>query len=272
MGATVHVSQAVEASKESTWRAISEAASVARWQSDTARGGLADGTFVLGWPSLGVELSLDVVEVDPGERLVLGNGDARLEMRVSDGRVDLWHRGLSPEDDLEGMRASWQVALGVLAHYLERHEGSDRHVRWALRSIRTQAEVVHVFFTDRAALGSWLTRGDGGVGDVGSALRCTSHWGSPLCGQVLVRHSGRDVALRLDEPSEGVLVCRTLPSPSNTTDRLVALVWSRWEPQGHPLQGHPLQGHPLQNDPLSSAHLSAALGRLKLVLESSGGA
>ncbi|NLE86496.1 MAG: hypothetical protein GX607_08870 [Myxococcales bacterium] len=262
MGVSVHVSQAIEASKESAWRAISEAASVARWQSDTARGGLTEGFFVLGWPSLGVELSLDVHEVDPGERLVLCNGDARLELRVTDGRVDLWHRGLAPEDDLEGMRASWQVALGVLAHYLKRHEGQDRHVRWALRSMRTQAEIAHVFFTDRTALGSWLTRGDGGVGEVGSAVRCTSHWGSPLRGEVLVRHPGRDVALRLDEPTEGVLVCRTLPSPTSTTDRLVALVWSRWEPPSAPPHA----------DPLTPEHLSTALGRLKLVLESPGGA
>jgi uncharacterized protein YndB with AHSA1/START domain len=257
MAADIHVVQSLAASRESIWRAISDARSIARWQADAASGGLSQGGFVLKWPSLGAELALDVAAAEPEQRLVLRNGDTFLELHVEDGRLELWHRGLLPDDDLEGMRASWQVSLGVLAHYLAHHEGQDRHVHWVARPVATNAELAHVFFTDAAALSSWLTRGDGGIGDLGDAFACTSHWGATLRGRVLVRQPGRDVAVCLAEPEPSVLVFRTLPSPLTDAQRLVALVWSRWGAAAP----SPLPGQ-----------LSGALGRLKLVLEGVGGA
>lgn len=257
MAADIHVVQSLDASRDSIWRAISDARGIACWQADAASGGLAEGGFVLKWPSLGAELALDVAVAEPGLKLVLRNGDTLLELRVDDGRLELWHRGLLPEDDLEGMRASWQVSLGVLAHYLKHHEGQDRHVHWIARPVATSAELAHVFFTDAAALGSWLTRGDGGFGEGTDEVACTSQWGTPLRGRVLVRQPGRDVAVSLDEPEPSVLVFRTLPSPLTETQRLVALVWSRWGAA----PPSPLPGQ-----------LAGALGRLKLVLEGVGGA
>lgn len=257
MAADIHVSQPIEASRGSIWRAISDARSIARWQADDASGGLGQGGFTLRWPSLGAELLLEVAAAEPERRLVLRNGDTFLELAVSDGRLELWHRGLLPDDDLDGMRASWLVSLGVLAHYLEHHEGQDRHVHWIARPIATDAELAHVFFTDPAAMSSWLTRGDGGVGAVNEPFRWTSHWGAPFAGKVLVRQPGRDVALSLIEPEPSVLVLRTLPSPLTDAERLVALVWSRWG------------AAPSSQLP---SYLAGALGRLKLVLESRGGA
>lgn len=257
MVASIHVSQAIEASRASIWHAISDPRGIARWQADTASGGLEQGGYVLRWPSLGAELALEVTVAEPDRRLVLRNGDTSLELRVGEGRLDLVHHGVEPGDDIEGMRASWQIALGVLAHYLKHHEGQDRHVHWAARPMATRPELAHVFFTDRAALGSWLTRGDGAVGDVGQDVRFTSQWGSRFEGQVLARQPGRDVAVSLREPVDGVLVFRTLPSPFTEDQRLVALVWSRWGP-------------PVPSD-LPDA-LTGALGRLKRVVESVGGA
>jgi hypothetical protein len=257
MKGSISVSQPVAASRGAIWRAVSEARGLARWQADAVTGGLDQGAFVLSWPSLGARLDLEVVQAVPEKHLVLRSGDATVELALEDGHIELVHRGLEPGDDLEGLRASWSTALSILSHYLSHHEGSDRHVSWIVRSARTSADVAHVFFTDKRALGSWLTRGDGGVGEVGDSVSFTTHWGSCFSGQVLARRAGRDVALRLNEPEDSVLVFRTLPAPHAEGERLVAVVWSRWGavPQSK-----------LPN------HLSGAVGRLKTVLESVGGA
>lgn len=257
MVASIQVSQPLEASRASIWHAISDPRGIARWQADAASGGLQAGGYVLRWPSLGAELMLEVTCAEPDRRLVLRNGDSLLELEIGDGRIDLVHHGLEPGDDIEGMRASWQIALGVLAHYLKHHEGQDRHVHWVARRVATRPELAHVFFTDRAALGSWLTRGDGGVGEMGEDVRFTSQEGTTFRGQVLARQPGRDLAISLKEPVDGVLVLRTLPSPFTDSQRLVALVWSRWGP-------------PLPAELANT--LAGALGRLKRVLESAGGA
>ncbi len=257
MQGSISVSQPVAASRSAVWRAVSEARGLSRWQADAASGGLDQGGFVLSWPSLGARLDLEVVEAAPEERLVLRNGDATVEIAIEEGSVKLEHRGLAPDDDLEGLRASWATALSILSHYLSHHEGSDRHVSWIARPVRTSAELAHVFFTDPGALSSWLTRGDGGIGEVGRAVSFTSHWGERFSGQVIARRPGRDVAIRLEEPEDSVLVFRTLPSPFTHDQRLVAVVWSRWgaAPQS----------------PLPQ-RLLGSVGRLKTVLESAGGA
>lgn len=253
MTASVFVSMPIDAPRSAVWRAVTDARSLSRWQADTATGGLEQGNFVLGWPSLGAHLALDVVRAVPEESIVLRGGGATVEIALKDGAVELEHRGLGPNEDLEGLRASWSVALGLLSHYLRHHEGSDRHVSWVARPMRTSAEVAHVFFTEQRALASWLTRGDGGIGNVGEPVSFTSHWGARFAGTVLVRRPGRDVALVLSSPEDSVLVLRTLPSPISARDRLVAVVWSRWGA---------VPASPLPNQ------LSGAVARLKTVLES----
>jgi hypothetical protein len=257
MSHSVFVSQEINAPRSAVWRAISEARGLARWQADTATGGLEQGSFVLGWPSLGASLDLDVVRAVPEESIVLKSGAATVEIALQDGRVELEHRGLDADDDLEGLQASWSVALSLLSHYLCFHDGSDRHVSWIARPMRTTAEVAHVFFTERHALSSWLTRGDGGIGEVGSHVEFTSHWGADFEGTVIARRPGRDVALRLTTPEDSVLVFRTLPSPISERDRLVAVVWSRWGAVGTSALPNQMLG---------------AVARLKTVLEASFGA
>ncbi len=257
MKGSISVSQPVAASRSAIWQAVSEARGLARWQADAVSGGLDQGAFVLSWPSLGARLDLEVVQAVPEKSLVLRSGDATLELALHDGHIELVHRGLGPEDDLEGLRASWSTALSILSYYLSHHEGSDRHVSWIVRPVRTSADIAHVFFTDKRALGSWLTRGEGGIGEVGDPVSFTSHWGACFSGQVLARRPGRDVAIHLNEPEDSVLVFRTIPAPHSRTERLVAVVWSRWG-------AVPASTLPNQ--------MSGAVGRLKSVLESVGGA
>ncbi len=257
MREAIHVERTIAASPEKIWRALTRCEEMARWQADAVSGGLEEGGFALSWPSLGARLELDVVEARENDRLLVRNGAASVEVRIVDDRVHLWHRGLAPDDDHEGLAGSWNVALSLLGHYLERHPGRDRAVSWALRPMRTRADVAHVFFTDQTALGSWLTRGDGGIGAEGEQFDCTSQWGSPLGGAVLARHVGRDVAVTWREQDDSALVFRTLPSPLSHTDRLVAVAWSHWG------------GHVSSK---VSDEIASALGRLKLVLESGAGA
>jgi hypothetical protein len=136
--------------------------------------------------------------------------------------------GLLAGDDIEGIESSWRVSLGMLAHHLDHHDGRRRHVRWFVRPTRTNAATAHLFFTEPAALRTWLTRG-GSIGPAASSARLRLSWGETLSGRVLANSPGRDVAVSWSERDQSVLVLRTLPSPRSASERMVALAWSHWD-------------------------------------------
>jgi len=201
---------------------------MANWQADEVLGEVRVGHEVeLHWPTLGVAQPVRVVAMDPGRQIGFEAAGTRLELTVHAGRVHLVHEGLSTPDEAAGTAASWRVSLALLAHYLERHEGSQRQVHWFVRETRTTAEAAHVFFTAPAALGAWLTTA-GGIGDTATPVRLKLTWGASLTGQVLCCAAPRDVAVSWREEGESALVLRTLPSPRRSDARLLAAAWSCW--------------------------------------------
>ncbi len=250
----IHLEQPVDASQAELWKACATAEGIARWQADVASGdALEDGRLRLEWPALGASLELDVVAAEEGERLVLRSGDSLVEMTFSPGAVEVTHEGISG-DEAEGMTASWRAALALLAHHLERQRGRDREVHWFVRTVATSAEAAHAYFTDEAALASWLTT-EGGVHTEGARHELGLIGGGTLSGRVLANIEGRDVVLTWKEDGDSALTFRTLPSPLSGS-RIVAAVWSRWT-----------------DEPATekrAAQLEAAVGRLARVLESGG--
>ena len=140
----------------------------------------------------------------------------------------LAHSGLLGEDEVEGVRSSWQIALRVLDHYALHHFGQPRHVHWSMTYAPTSAATAHVFYSDGTALDAWLTRGSSGLGEVGSPCSLSFNWGEKLSGTVLAKAENRDVAITWQERNNSVLVLRTLPSPMVPGDRLLAVSWSHW--------------------------------------------
>lgn len=254
MTRAIRIAQRVNAPLDLVWRACAEARGLARWQADEVAGEVARGnTLVLRWPELGAELSVRVIELAEGRTIAFQAGDSLVRLELEPGSLTLTHSGLGSEDEVRGSASSWRAALALLAHGLARHPERDRRVHWRLQRAHTSAETAHVFFTNRAALGAWLTS-DGEVGATGEALTLGLGGGERLSGYVLSNEAGRDVAFSWHEDDDSVLTLRTLPS-FEAGERLIALGWSRWTERAQPST--------------RLAAFEAALARLARVLETS---
>jgi uncharacterized protein YndB with AHSA1/START domain len=210
------------------WAACASARGLAGWQADRVEGELERGKVVeLSWPALGASILLDIVDVQAPRRIVMQNGQSQVELAVGEQGVTLVHSGIARSDDVAGIAASWQIALGLLAHFCERHTDQPRSVHWFIGPTYCTAGAAHAFFTDAGALSSWLTR-RGGISDTGSALELELRSGARLSGRVLANVPGHDVAFSWDEDEASALCLRTLPVAGEPEQRLVALSWSRW--------------------------------------------
>jgi hypothetical protein len=184
-------------------------------------------SITLTWPSLRLNLKLEVAEAVPEERLVFLVGPSRLTIEVEDGQIRLTHDGLRTDDEEDGTRSAWRASLSLLAHSLVHHRGRERQVRWITRSIKTSAPIAHLFYTQPAALGQWLTR-SGEIGLEGSAVDLSLWSGERITGEVLANTKDRDVAFTWQEQNQSCVVLRSFPSPTAPDERLLALSWSLW--------------------------------------------
>jgi uncharacterized protein YndB with AHSA1/START domain len=227
MAGEVRLVQPVRATQRALWEACSTAAGLTGWYADSVSGALARGSVVrLEWPELGATVELDVVDLAQGERIVFANGESTVRLDVSEGSVSLVHDGLASDDDVEGFRSSWRVALATLTHSLEEHPGAARRTRWAVRPVRTSATLAYACFTEPSALQKWLGE-DARIGQEGGHYAVRLGTGDWMSGRVLVRSGGRDVALTWREQNDSVVVFRTLPSPKSDAERIVAACWSK---------------------------------------------
>lgn len=247
--------QRVHAPLDRAWEACATARGLERWQADEVRGeATPGGSLELAWPALGTSLSIRVTTFVEREKIVFDSGGSCVRLLLAPERVVLEHEGLEPGDDVEGVASSWRLSLALLAHALEAHAGQDRHTVWMLNKARTTADAAHAFFSDAAALGTWLGSG-AGVGEPGSPVALACPWGDRIGGTVLANTPGRDVAVSWREDGDSALCLRTLPSPRASDERLLLVHWSRWsaaEPPDERRRG-----------------LEAALGRLARTLDRS---
>lgn len=215
---------AINAPDELLWSYLSTAQGLACWQADTVKGDLESGSFSLRWPELGARLDLSVAEVEFGRRLLLRAGGTSLCLQVHGGVVELEHRGLDEEDDFSGFESSWLTALALLDLAVTRHPRAPRAVTWLFAPVPTTAEHLHCYFTESAALSTWLGRTERDF-LAGSAYRMELFGGQSIGGEVL--YCKRDVCLHVREWNHGALALRSLPGPDD--GRVAALGISTWE-------------------------------------------
>jgi uncharacterized protein YndB with AHSA1/START domain len=252
---SVVVEQTVRAPAERIWAACSNASGLRAWQADEIEGEVAPGAeLILGFPSLGVAVQLEVERVEEQRRVVLCADDSRLELAITPGRIVLTHSADFDDDECAGTLSSWRLSLATLAHYLEQHDGQERTVHWAVARAPTSVDAAHAFFTLSGAHSGWLTRGSSGsgIGDVGSEVALDLAWGSRLTGRVLSHTPPRDVLLSWRETNESLLALRTLPSPDTAHERLLIATWSSWG---------------LSQTAAIAQHLTTALSRLSRLLQ-----
>jgi uncharacterized protein YndB with AHSA1/START domain len=225
---SIQVVQAVHAPPARVWRACASTEGLQNWQADEVRGRVRPGEQLrLRWPALGAEIELGVGSVEEGRRVTLQAAGSTVEMAITPGTVTVAQDGLAAGDESDGVASSWRLSLALLAHHLEHHAGRTRQVSWFFKSMRTSSDAAHVFFTEPAALSSWLTRA-GELDLRGGHAELVFNWGEQLSGQVLAHTPGRDLAISWQQQDNSVLVLRTLPSPLVSNERLVAAVWSCW--------------------------------------------
>lgn len=256
---TIRISQKIPAPRGALWVACATPSGIAGWQADKVTGLVQMGEKLgLVWPDLGVSIRLDVLELLEGQRIVFGHGDSRVRFEVREGEVELSHSAPFDDDEELGTESSWRLALGTLAHYLDRYAGQDRETVWLVKPAKTSAEAAHAFFTLPDALGAWLGRASGPLAEVGSRYRIELSGGGSMSGVVLAHTEGRDLALRWDEANYSVITFRTLPSPQGEHERLLVISWSRWSE--------------LDNAERIAGELDGALARLVQLLGGAGSA
>jgi uncharacterized protein YndB with AHSA1/START domain len=237
--ATLELTQAISAPPQQLFRACTEPRELANWQADTVKGVAALGrTLKLRWDALDASTELTVVDWDPPRCVIFRQGQSRVRFDLGHEGLHLSHTGLDPDDDLDGLQASWRVSLAQLAHYVERHPGRKRRVQWSLHAVRAPAQLVHLAFTQPELARAWLgpVRGLSEPTRPGAALHDQPRFELTLAadltleGRVLENSSQLDLALSCDNANEATLVMRTLPLTQAPETRLLALVWSDWGP------------------------------------------
>lgn len=229
MARSIELTQRINAPTKLIWRTCVEPQGLSNWQSDEAEGqARAGGTLQLHWSAFDSTVELTIVDWEPERRVVFAQGETRVEFCFDDHLVTLIQHGITANDDIDGLRSSWRIALAQLAHCVERHPDRQRRVEWLVRKAATTPELVYLALTD-PRLNRWLCRRGGIVGE-GERYEMLLTGGQELHGRVLANVPGRDIALSCENVGEAVLVFRTLPSPGDPTQRLLAAVWSEWGP------------------------------------------
>ncbi|HMJ13356.1 MAG TPA: SRPBCC domain-containing protein [Polyangiaceae bacterium] len=221
---TIELQEQIVAPVAWVWQAWTSPVELSRWQADSARS-LGGSRLLLSWPKLGAKLEVEVLARDPMRHLQLRAAHYELDVRLEPGLLRLEHHGTGSAEEAAGVTAAWRTSLALLKHYLERHHGRERRVLWFARTARLPSETAHVFFSDPAALASWL--GQGAIGPAGSAYHLELLDGGELSGRVLAHTEGRDIALSCENHNDSALVFRTLPQPRG--QRHILLMWSRWD-------------------------------------------
>ena len=275
MATFLELNQPLTAPRSAAWRAISTLSGLAGWQadqvqpiSDSSRSLSLDApnepavekgpgellrpgnTIALRWalPSAGTEL--EVVAMEPDQSITLRGDTSTALLTLWEGSIHL--RLESESSDEAGLRASWQLSLSQLAHYVERHPGRKRQVRWTHARVNGSPELLHAYFTEEALLRQWFTS-SGNIPTRGAFELMLFAMQQKLVGRVLHNSSGRDVLISLTNQSEATLALRTLPAIAEKDALVCALCLSTW-------------GVPGDSVELLDTHMRSSLQALKRLL------
>ncbi len=199
------------ATPRQVWDAWADPAKIAGWFVDEMTGELVTGKeWTWTWKKLGFSGTGHIEEARPPEyfRNRWDRPDAppmisEVTIRTEDGMtvMDLvesgFRSGADWDEEYEGADSGWTMALGILRHYLENHDGATRQGMWAQRETARGPADLAPFYRDADALARWLTR-SGSIGDTGDPVRLQLRDGSTVTGEVLAR-SPREVCISWDE-------------------------------------------------------------------------
>jgi uncharacterized protein YndB with AHSA1/START domain len=204
----------IAAPAREVWRAWADPERIAQWFVDRAEGTCKPGE-VMTWifDAFGYRLPVPILEAEPGARLVTGAAAGvagplpvlmELDIETVDGgsRLRLVNSGFSEDpakdDDVDGVRSGWEMALATLKFWLENHASASRRHHFAMRPRPRSWPASSAGFGGRAGLARYLddvtAPEELRAGDRVTATLA----GRALTGSVLVS-TGREVLLEWSE-------------------------------------------------------------------------
>jgi uncharacterized protein YndB with AHSA1/START domain len=170
-GRTITAEMRTAASPQAAYDAWADPARLAQWFVDRASGEVhAGGAMTWVWEAFGMEVRYDVVEVQPGRRLVLRApphvappGVIEITIRREQGETVLTivNSGFldGPEWDelVEGVRSGWTLALAVLKEYLEHYASRSKRTFVHMQPAQLDFDTLLDWFTQEPKLQRWLT-------------------------------------------------------------------------------------------------------------------
>jgi uncharacterized protein YndB with AHSA1/START domain len=237
----------VHAELAHVWRAWTDPSWLTGWLVERTRGALAaGGRIAWAWPSLGVEVELEVVACEPPARLVLRSASplrpaqtqsvALAPVAGGGTRVELVHTGfpLGPagDDERAGTAAGWKVALRVLAHHLAGGGERRRACAAVLAPLAVPLSAAGRLLFDPEGRAGWLSTGAGpALGGEGERFALQIPGGALVTGRVLATAPPYQLALTWDEV-DGVLILRAIQVAGGAGGAVLAglQAWS-WSPE-----------------------------------------
>jgi len=238
MTKTVTETRTFDATPEELWRAWTTGEGICGWFLDELRGTVAAGKEIEWvWTEFCAVQALRVEDAVPDKQLVLrplreGWPDGLIEITIepSAGKsttLRLIHSGFRADADwdeeYEGVRSGWHMAIAVLGEYLARRTTAKRAVAMAGMKLAFEYDSLAPFYREQESLARWFTR-SGAIGDEGDGVALVLHDGSTLTGKVICR-ADAEVALSWNEIG-GVIELKAYGLPDS---RAVALQASSWE-------------------------------------------
>jgi len=199
------------APRDRAWGAWTDPDRLSGWFTDRVKGRAERGaTFTWIFDRFRSEFPYEVVEAVPPERLILRGAppgrppyvlEVVLEPTEEGTLISVINSGFSVgtenDEEFEGVRSGWKMALSILKEYLEHHDDEAKTIFFAMQPAAFEYSEIQPYFREPAGLAAWLTR-SGGIGEEGERYEVVLRDGALMSGRVLCS-TGREVALSWDE-------------------------------------------------------------------------
>jgi uncharacterized protein YndB with AHSA1/START domain len=211
-GRSTRESIRLSAPSERVWDAFADPSKIAGWFVDAAEGNVAPGelwTWV--WKKYGVRAEYRVIDASRPDRLLVefegrrGGPPGLIEITIRRDRGDTLLElvnsgfGSGPEwdDEYEGVRSGWHIAVRILKFYLDRHWSESRSDLLVQHNAAFDRAMILPYQRTENGLAQWLTR-SGSIPPVGRRAQLTLWNGMKLSGEVLAL-SDFETAVAWDE-------------------------------------------------------------------------
>jgi len=226
------------AAPEQVWNAWTNPHFLSGWFVDKAEGQPVEGQSITWFfEKLGFSAPMRVLQAIPNQRIILEppyneRATQLQELSISQEgtltQVKLTHSGFGFgadwDDEFDGVRSDWYMALRLMRFYLECRYGQTKSNSLVLRAANVDYDKMRFLSTTESGLRNWLTA-SGSIGDEGTPYSIKLRNGETMSGTVLAK-SKRDVSISWNEIG-GILEMKVFTFPQ--IGRMVALHAVSWE-------------------------------------------